>query len=48
MFIQLEDCDLSQTILEFAQKNTSTGKISLKSYGEHANNWINGKERLPY
>lgn len=48
MNIQLEDCNLSQTILEFAQENTSTGKISLKLYGSHADNWINGKERLPY
>ena len=47
MLIQLEDCDLSQTILEFARENTSTGKISLKLYGKHADNLINGKERLP-
>lgn len=48
MNIQLEDCNLSQTILEFAQENTSTGKISLKLYGSHADNRTNGKERLPY
>ena len=48
MLIQLEDCDLSQTVLKFAQNNSSTGKISLKLYGEEADNWINGKEKLPY
>lgn len=48
MKINVEKYSISKSLLDFAKDNTKTGNISLKLYGENADNWINGKGRVPY
>ena len=46
--INISECNKTMSILDFARNNTVTGNISLKLYGNKADNWINGNERVPY
>ncbi len=48
MRIDLQSSNLSKSVLEVAQEHTNTGKISISLYGSYADNFINGKEKLPY
>lgn len=46
--MNIEECDIRQSIFDFAAENTQTGNISLALYGEKADNWINGNGRIPF
>lgn len=48
MRINIEECDITESIFDFAAENTQTGNISLALYGDKADNWINGNGKIPF
>lgn len=48
MKYRLSDCNLSQSLHDFINQNTSTGNGVFLLYGRDASNWINGCQAVPY